>query len=170
MSCHQLRLPPSFVPSCSTAPPNWMAWIMAEVASATPTFEGDQLGFWPAKCRLFIRGFWILKNHVSGRITISPKPELKGFLGRFPYSNPQCLRWPRRVGRYNLPKQCFSMVHHWVSEAINSQSPSNSYLCAWCCSHLYGRKVQHTASLQLIRELLLKLALVSTCFNPEIKK
>ena len=38
----------------------------------------------------------------SGQISIIPKPEFSGDLGGFPLANHN-LRWPRRVGRYNLP-------------------------------------------------------------------
>ena len=52
----------------------------------------------------------------SGQISIIPKPELRGFGGRIPLLNHN-LRWPRRFGRYNLPR-----IHDLKTQKKHSHS------------------------------------------------
>ena len=52
-----------------------------------------------------------LPEGTSGQITVIPKPECFGDLGGIPLINHH-LGWPRRVGRYNLPRY-ITVVREW---------------------------------------------------------
>ena len=58
----------------------------------------------------------------SGQISIIPKPELREFLGGIPLLNHH-FRWPRRFGRYNLPR----WIHpKWVFPKNMGKPPKSS--------------------------------------------
>ena len=69
-----------------------------------------------------------LPEGTYGQITVIPKPECSGDLGGIPLINHH-LGWPRRVGRYNLPR-CITVGREWKNTCIYLSIYSITYIFA----------------------------------------